>query len=306
MFCKKCGTQLGQDDRFCPGCGAPTAEAPAAYTAPAPGNPLLAQRSNPLFLAAVICESAMAVFTLINLFVVLSSFGMVGSYMSVMGVDRDVARMTSSMIDTMSIFVTVAVLGSLAIMAVILTGLWMTYASGLSRGKPSTLVRGLKLVRGGVLAEMVYMIVGLSLMALGCLLLISVGGMMNASYDSYMYYPSDYAEGKAAAGLLTTMGLVILLFVAVLGVLMVIFYVKARRTVGFALDTAQTGKVTGLPSMYMAVMCFILGGFSLLSLFLGSAHVLSVISTLVGAASYILFGIVALQYRSKAAAQLTA
>lgn len=305
MFCKKCGTQLGQNDRFCPGCGASTAEAPAAYAAPALGDPLLAQRRNPLFLAAVICESAMAVFTLINLFAVLGSFGMVGSYMSVMGVDRDVARMTSSMIDTMSIFVTVAVLGSLAIMAVILTGLWMTYASGLSRGKPSTLVRGLKLVRGGVLAEMVYMIVGLSLMALGCLLLVSVGGMMNASYDSYTYYP-HYAEGKAAAGLLTTMGLVILLFVAVLGVLMVIFYVKARRTVGFALDTAQTGKVTGLPSMYLAVMCFIIGGFSLLSLFLGSAQVLNVISTLVSAASYILFGIVALQYRSKAAAQPTA
>lgn len=315
VFCKQCGTQLSQNDKFCPGCGAPVAApapeaAPVGLVAPAPDNPLLAQRTNPLFLAAVICESVVAVFTLINLFLALGSLGHMGDvYMSMTDLDRASEALFSGMLDSMSAIMIVTVLGSLTITAVILTGLWMTYASGLGQGKDSTLVRGLKLVRGGVLAEMIYMIVGLSLLALASLFLIGVGNVMNAAYDSYgsyAYRPSNYAEGKAVAGLLNIVGLVLLLFAVVAGVLMVIFYVKARRAVGFALGAAQTGKVTGVPALYLAVMCFVIGGFSLLSLLLGASNALSAVSTLVSAAGYILFGVVAVQYRSRAAAQLTA
>lgn len=312
MFCRMCGSQMGEDEKFCSNCGAPASETPAApaapevpvtpVAAPAPvapvapapvapvaGNPLLKARSNPLYLAAVICLSVAAVFQLINVFTTLSALF---SYWNDSYYYVSEASTTGAMVGA-----TVSALGALTITAIILIGLWMVYASGVGQGKATSLTRGLKLVRGGVLAQMIYMIVILALVALVVLVMIIMGGNMSAyDFDDYYYY--DYRE---VGGVIAAVGVVILLILAGVGALMIVFYVKARTAVGYALAEAQTGKATGAPSMFVPVMCFIIAGCTVLVMLAnGSAGGgVAVISNLATIAADILFGIVALQYRNQ-------
>ena len=317
MFCKQCGTEIGQNDRFCPGCGAPVeapaptvAPEPSPYAAPAVGNPLLKTSASPLFLIAVICASVVALLQVINLFASISTMRDYVDYMEWMGADRDtIAAMNGTQV--ISIVIT---LGALTITAILLIGLWMTYAGGVGRGNMPRLVSGLKLIRGSVMAQMIYMIVLLAFLTIIFLLLSVLGGAIGSAigslnpYSSYYDYydPYDYYSAKAAASMVTVVGIVGLIFVLGVGALMVIFYVKARKAVGYALTTAQTGAVAGAPSMYLIVMCFISGGLSLVSLLVLLAFsaaveltALLVLSTVAAAAQAILFGVVTAQYRSK-------
>lgn len=303
MFCKHCGTQLGENDRFCPGCGAPMADqAPAgpSYIAPAPGNPLLAASRSPLFLIAVICASVVALFQVVNL---VFTFNTLSEY-----IDRVIwmeggreAAAGVNMVQTLSV---VFSLGALLIAVLILIGLWMTYAAG-AQDKALGLVRGLKLVRGSVLAQMIYTIVMLCLLAFALLMLALVGGVMGSAmggYD-YYYYDSDYYAAKAAANMMTMVAVVGLVIILAVGVLMVVFYLKAHKALGYAIATAQTGVVAGAPSMYLIVMCFIMGALSVfytvVGLTLPGPAVMAMLTSLAGAAQSILFGAVALSWRNK-------
>lgn len=304
MFCKQCGTEIGPNDKFCPGCGAiVAAPAPAADLQPAPSNPLLAASRSPLFLIAVICASVVALLQVINLFSVVNTMGVYIDYVRWMGGDQNV----SAILNATQVLTVIFTLCGLVITAITLIGLWMTYASGVSQGKETLLTRGLKLVKGSVLAEMIYMIVMLALLAFGLLMLALASGIMDSAYSGYgydYYYDSDYYAVRAAASVLKTVSVVGLLLVAVIGALMVVFYLKARKAVGYALTMAQTGVVVGTPSMYLIVMCFVIGGLSVFSVLLGLAYsvdlgVMSLLTSLAAAAESILFGVVAAQYRSK-------
>ncbi len=325
MFCKQCGAQMAGDAKFCPGCGAPVdgpsvpvapapapvaptpapvapAPAPVApvYAAPAPaaGNPL-ALRSSPLFLVAVICMSVVALFQLIGIFTSVGTMGEMSETMDMMGMGE-----ASGALAGVGVLSTLVSLGTLAITAVILTGLWMTYASGLGEGKPPMLIRGLKLIRGGVMAQMIYLIVVLAFVAIIFLMAAIVGGTMAGSMSSYDYY-YDYDRAAAAGmGAATAILVLALVFVLGIGALMIAFYVKARSAAGYALTTASTGKVTGVPSMFLAVMCFVVGGLGLLGTLMGGVvlGVMYLLNSLASVAANILFGIVALQYRNRAMA----
>lgn len=326
MFCKQCGTQMAGGEKFCPGCGAPVDAPPApavptpAPVAPAPapmapppvpvapvapspapaaGNPL-ALRSGPLFLTAVICMSVVVLFQLISIFTSIGTMGQMSEAMDMMGMGDAGGALTG-----VSVLTILVSLGTLAIAAVILVGLWMTYASGLGGGKAPMLDRGLKMIRGGVMAQMIYLIVVLSFAVLIFLLAAIVGGTMAGSIGSYDYY--DYYEYRSAAaglGAATAIIVVMLVFLVGFGALMIAFYVKARAAAGYALTTAGTGRVTGVPSMFLVVMCFVIGGFGLLGALLGGAvlGVMYVLSAMASAAASILFGVVALQYRNRALA----
>ncbi len=322
MFCKQCGAQMAGDAKFCPSCGAPvdgpSAPAPApvapppapvapipapaapVYAAPAPaaGDPL-ALRSSPLFLVAVICMSVVALFQVIGMFTSIGTMGQMSEAMDLM--DMGDASGAFAGVGVLTILIS---LGTLAITAVILTGLWMTYASGLGEGKAPTLIRGLKLIRGGVMAQMVYVIVVLAFCAIILLLAAIVGGTMASSMSSYDYY-YDYDRAAAAGfGAATAVFVLVLVLVAGIGALMVAFYVKARAAAGYALTAATTGKITGVPSMFLIVMCFVVGGLGLLSTLMGVTllRLTYLLNTLAAVAANILFGIVALQYRNRALA----
>lgn len=305
MFCKHCGTQLGENDKFCPGCGAPMADpAPAgpSYIAPDPGNPLLAAGRSPLFLVAVICASVVTLFQFISLFITVSAMG---SYMDY--VNWAYSGMDASMTNTTLTFTVFFVSVALVMSVLLLIGLWMTYVSG-AQDKVSGLVRGLKLVRGTLMAQMIYMIVMLALLAFALLMLALMGGFMGAavsgSYDYYSWSDYDYYGARVAANIITMLAVVGLVIILVVGVLAVLFYLKARKAVGCAIATAQTGQMAGAPSMYLIVMCFIVGALSILSAAVSLASmaemtVLPVLSALAAAAQAILFGAVALSWRNK-------
>ena len=303
MFCRMCGSQLGEGEKFCSNCGAPVGETTAApavpevpvapVTPPAPvapaavapvaGNPLLSARTSPLYLAAVICLSVAAVFQLINVFTTMSALVSYGNY-----------YVSDASVKSAMIGFTLSALAGLTITAILLIGLWMVYASGVGQGKDANLTRGLKLVRGGVLAQMIYMIVILALVVLVALVMILMAQDIAASYYDYYNY-------REASGAVAAVGVVMLLLAAGMGALMIVFYLKARTALGHALAAAQTGTATGAPSMFVIVMCFVIAGLTVLLLLAnGSAGGgIAVISNLASIAANILFGIVALQYRNQ-------
>ncbi len=310
MFCRKCGAQMGGDEKFCPNCGTPVDAPPVVPTptpvpptpAPAPVAPVernpLDLRSHPLFLVAVICASVVALFQIVGMFTSMGALSAMGDSLDML----NMGEMTDMLSGVGAVSILIS-LGALAITAVVLTGLWMTYASGLGEGDGPMLNRGLKLVRGGLMAEMIYMIVLLSILAICFLMFAIMGGSMSGG-SYYDYFDYDYYDYKAATGAITAAGIIGLLLVAGIGTLMVIFYVKARQGVSCALTTAETGRITGAVSMFVPVMCFVVAGLGLLGVLMsGSAMgVLAVLNTLVDGAAYILFGIVAVQYRSRALA----
>ncbi len=292
VFCKACGALLGEDERFCPNCGASVDPTPAPAE-PEPSNPLLSVRSGPLFLAAVICLSVLLLFEIVSAF---TTVGALGRYLDELGLGE------AAMFTGMRVGAVLGALGDLAIAGVILAGLWMVYASGAGDGKPGELTRGLKLIRGGVLVDMVVMIVGMAMLAV-FLLSMLIGGMTTVFLGAGL-------TGGSLAGMdeefLTVAGLA----VAALGLLVLtvggaiaktIFYLKVRAALDGALTTARTGEVTGAPAVYVPVMCFILAGWTGLLVLIGvTTGLLPILDAFVASAAYILFGLVALQYRDLA------
>lgn len=269
MFCKKCGAQMDDGATTCPSCGASTEE----KTPAAAGGPVEKARANPLFLAAVICMSVVALFQFISLF----QGGQAASVLSSVG-----AGGAGAVVILVSLI-------ALAITVVMLVGLWFVYVSGLNPANAPMLGKGLHLVSIGVLAQMIYMIVVLALLALFLLIAAISGGAVAGQYSS------------DAGGAVAAVGVVGFLLVVAIGVLMVFFYLKAREAVKLAESTVATGALTGVPVMFLPVMCFVIGGLNLVTMFIGglSGGALTVLSNLASIGSYILFGIVALQYRNE-------
>ncbi len=269
MFCKKCGAQMDDGAKVCPNCGA-SMEAKAPVVA---GGPVEKARTNPLFLAAVICMSVVALFQLIGVF---QGSGQMGSVLDMAGMGGVNALMT------------LVSLIALAITAVILVGLWFVYVSGLNSAQAPLLAKGLHLTNIGVLAQMIYMIVVLGFAALAMLIVIIGGGSIAGQYSS------------DAGGAVAAVGVVGLLILGGIGALMVIFYLKVRTCVQMAETTVATGKLTGVPPMFVPVMCFVLGGLTVVSALMSQgAGGVALLNSLASAGAYILFGIVAMQYRNE-------
>ncbi len=268
MFCKKCGAQMDDSAKVCPNCGASTEAKPVVA-----GNPVEKARANPLFLAAVICLSVVALFQLVGVF---QGGGQLSGVMDMAGMGG------------VNALVMLVGLVSLAITAVLLVGLWFVYVSGLNSAQAPLLAKGLHLTNIGVLAQMIYMIVVLGFTALIMLIVAIGGGSLVGQYSS------------DAGGAVAAVGIVGFLLVGGIGALMVIFYLKARAAVQLAETTVAAGKLAGVPVMFVPVMCFVLGGLELVSALMSAgAGGLTLLNGLASAGASVLFGIVALQYRNE-------
>ncbi len=288
MFCKNCGAQMDDTDKVCASCGTPVGgdSAPAPTPAPAParvktppvGGPLESARANPLFFAAVICLSVVAFFQLI---------GMIQG----VGVVDTLASMGAGSLGTMTVLVSLI---ALAITGVIVAGLWLAWVSGLDGAKAHLMPLGLKMIWAGVLAQLIYLSILLGLAEIVLLIGAVAGGSYANSWESQFY-------GYSAAASSAT-GIMILAFILVAAImaLMIIYYVKVLKTVKEAQTSVATGKLAGVPSMFVVVLTFVVAGLSLLGLLFGGfGNAMSALNSLAGIGANVLFGIVMLQFRNE-------
>ncbi len=276
MFCKKCGAEMADTDKVCASCGAPVEEtpAPAPVKTPAVGGPLESVRANPLYLAAVICLSVVAFFQLI---------GMIQGA----GASDMFAALGAGSLGAVTVL---ASLVALAITGVIVAGLWLCWVSGLDGSKAHLMTLGLKLLWPGVLAQLIYMGVTLGLTEI--MLLIAAIGV--GSYAGYGY---EYGSMASAA---TGVMVVTFILVAAILALMVVYYIKVLKTIKEAQVSDATGKLAGVPSMFVVVVTFVVAGCQLLTLLTsGFAGGLNVLNSLAGIGANVLFGIVMLQFRNE-------
>ncbi len=210
--------------------------------------------SSPCFLAGVILYSAAL---------------LIGLFQSVMGNGSVYVNTVkqAGMIDS-GIFSGTAIVLSLILMVpgiLICAGMWMFYGSSRGEGVPKT--SGLSLAKGGMVANMVVIIIGGALIV--AIMGIVAAGARGADWHGYLhyYFSSRYIEGsEAAMGLLLV--LVTLICLAVVG-LAAVYLAKAIRTGNVVANICRTGWPDKKLSMFLIVMNFIVVGVNLLSILSG-------------------------------------
>lgn len=262
MVCKQCGKELSPRETVCPQCGAPVEEA-GRYPA---SGPLESARSSPLFLAAVVCQSVVVLFQLLAL---AGSSGLM-SLGNLMG---------------------------LVISGVTLAGLWMVWCSGLNLEMSPWMDTGLKLLQGATLAQLILAAV---LMGIGCLAAVVIAVAGGAVMDS----PSMHAA-LANAGLppelsgMLGAGVFLVLLVALAAtVVLILFFLYSWRGVKLARASLAAGRLVGLPSLYVAVVCFVMAAVGLVGLVVSPGNILSGLANI---GAKLLFGLVILQLREQTA-----
>lgn len=288
MFCKNCGAEMADTDKVCANCGTPASESPAPAPTPAPapvrvktppvGGPLEPARANPLYLAAVICMSVVAFFQLISM-------------IQGAGASDMLAQLGMGSLGTVMVLVSLV---ALAITGVIVAGLWLCWVSGLDGTKAHLMTLGLKMIWAGALAQLIYMGIFLGLADIVLLIGAIAGGSYANSWESQLYGHSSYASSAT--------GVLILAFILVAAILalMIVYYIKVLKTVKDAQTSVATGKLAGVPSMFVAVLTFVVAGFQLLVLLFGGlGNAMSALNSLASIGANVLFGIVMIQFRNQ-------
>lgn len=262
MVCKQCGKELSPRETVCPQCGAPVEEA-GRYPA---SGPLESARSSPLFLAAVVCQSVVVLFQLLGL-----------------------ARSSGLM--------SLGNLLGLALSGVILAGLWMVWCSGLNLEMAPWMDTGLKLLQGGTLAGVILAgVLGISCLAAAVMVVAAGGAVMDSpgmhAALANVGFPSELS-GMLGAGVF----LVLLVALAAVVVLF-LFTLYSWRSVKLARASLAAGQLVGRPSLYVAVVCFVMAAVGLVGLVVSPGNVLS---SLANIGAKVLFGLVILQLREQTA-----
>lgn len=310
MFCKDCGAQLGSNSHFCPNCGSAQAVTPPAQPVTPPAQPAnfadkvraTAKKvgSSPLFLIATICFTLVQLLGLLTLMPtgntfetysdIFAEFGFVGLELLAALDDLSLVTDTISMIPGILIAI----------------GLWITYGTCVSR-KTTVNTAGLTMI----------FVVNLVELAISCLALLAAAIPLAAllvGADQLFDAGEDFVEM-----IVLTFGLIFLVVFA----FVLVYYIKVCTTVSNGRNTLKTGVPNKRASRFVGVMCYISGALLFLSgigsLFstgimsldsfyddslsyvLPSTLFLSGISTLLTAATQILFGVLIFSYRSKMA-----
>lgn len=306
MFCKDCGTQLENGAHFCPNCGSAQAVPPPVQPVTPPVQPstppaepatfadkvrATAKKvgSSPAFLAATICFTLTLLLNLLSLTSASGTFAYGDLF-----ADQDLL----AYIESLSLITGFINMLPSVLIAI---GLLSTYSSCVSR-KPKVNTAGLTMIFVVKLVQLVFT----------CLALLVALIPMIIVYDTeqWQFNGADAAFEKAFC-------LAIIITLAVVFAFVLLFYIKLCTTVTNVRSTLQTGVPNKRASRFVGIVCFISGAFLILNGIgelmnaglqtlngfygesLSYTLFLAGISTLLNAATQILFGVLIFSYRSK-------
>lgn len=333
MFCPRCGAQMAQGVRFCTNCGNALNQAPAApvyqpasQPAPRPApqpvpqpayyappvmqqpvrEPSFADRvrdavrkfgGSPLFLVVAICYTLVQLYSLLTIGSVGSSlYDTLYPILRELGMSaREIRNMLSGIQDTSGIASLLGMIPGILIMS----GLWAIYGSSHSHTK-KTGTAGLTMIQVVMILELIGIGIVMAIILLPLLVAIIEAGS----------HSSDLASA-AMTGLM-----IAFVIVAAITAFVFVYYIKICTTISKVKNTLRTGVANRRVSGFVAVMCFIFGGITVISSFVGliplleSRYVsssmlirgaLGTLSSLLGAAAQILVGVLIFMYKSRMA-----
>lgn len=291
MFCKDCGAQLNAGSRFCPRCGHAQTIEPATF----PDKVRLTAKkvgASPAFLIATIFLTL----TLVGqLFSLLTAGNIFGSLLAESGIALPQLK---------TVTMAAGIIGMLPALLITI-GLWITYGTCVSR-KPKANTAGLTMIFVVNLVELVFT----SLVLLGALILMTIA-----------YNTEPWSLNGADAAFEKALCLAIILTIAAVFAFSLICYINICTTIANIRNTLRTGIPNRRVSRFIAVMCYISGGFMILggisnllsvgvvsldsyyneafSYMLPFDYLLTAISNLLTATVQIIFGALIFSYRRK-------
>ncbi len=299
MFCSKCGCQNADGSAFCRNCGNQlTANQTAnssyqqpetAYFSNPQGTPYAGFMNSLASVVKKVCASPIALVAIIaytasillNLFVTIRGSGGIFAYIYRLA---DMLGMQDMMWESYEVIRgcsnTSAVIGMITTI-LIAVGLWIAYASAVNRDAPMK-TGGLTLIKVILSINLVFICIVLAIIEFSAL--IAIAGVSNSNY-----YDDSYVVA-------TLVG--IMIGFAIVFTLIILFYAKAIKTINAMKFTIRTGNQLGRPSVYVAVMSFIFGISSLISIY-SSYGIFPALVNLCSATAYIAFGVFIFYYRSK-------
>lgn len=159
-----------------------------------------------------------------------------------------------------------AVLISAIPAALIVAGMWITFASAKNNSQPDIKVTGLTMIRVLVIVRLVCMCLGAALLELVC---IAVMAGLNASLGAY-----------GSSGSLGGAVVILMLGIAAGSAVKIIYYVQLGKLINKMKASVMNGKPDNEVSLYVEIVCYIFGGTS----------ALSALTSLVGISIYGFFG----------------
>lgn len=296
MFCPKCGYQNAEGAAFCQKCGTQLSPVSSAQPYPQPIAGSAPQRNGasvrnvpagiavlekvctgPLILVAVIAFTAATVFNLISS---ISSASGSLDYFYQMAAMMGMARSFGNLYYASQGAITfLAVIGSLPNILIV-AGLWIAYASVANKQYAGMKTSGLTLIKVILIINLVCICIFFA--AVEVVLLAAIVNLANSYYGSSVVGP--------------LVGVMIGIAIAL--VLLILYYVKAVKTINTIKFTAQSGNPSDAVSIYVAVMAFIAGGFALLSI-VADHSILSIFARVCSTTAFICFGAFLFVYRNQ-------
>lgn len=301
MLCSKCGTMNSEEAAFCKNCGVSLIAEEVQTTDTVEEiteNPVISIikkiASSGLFMAGAICLSVYAFLQFIS---ALSSNFMI-KYIELMtnfaliDVQDPTAEATRNAFNALGTGITSISLIGIIPIALIVAGVWYFFSAAKKEGNVNT--KGLKLIKGALIYEIVMLSVVSGIVLLLMLVLIAVLGS-NVAFLGQTFDFSQFAGAEAlSTGIIISLVSFVLVIVAASFVINLITYVKALKTVKSVNEALSSGAFIGNVSMYLIIMLFIMGAINALSFSL---------TGLSSGAAYIIFGICLNQLREELSRQ---
>ncbi len=329
-FCSRCGKQLDSSASFCSACGAKTSFAQPAqsqhqaqaqtsdqhYTRPGfqpsyntrvqPATPAIAMlkkvASSPIFLIGVIALSMNALLQLLTAATAVSPIHSFFGALYEFAYSVDFYEMIDFLDDIYYMFaysrfnalaVVTTLIGMIPLIITIV-GLWLIFATGVSRSNGGFSTTGVTMVKVINIINLVFACISFGFVAIFVLIAFIALTMAGSEYI------------PVAIGVF----IVFLIFIAA-AVLSIIYYNKITKSLNAIKFIATTGKPTSYASTFVGVFCFIGAGFTFISSLIslgtifsyGSYYVasnfISLLTTLCSVTATACFGATIFYFRSK-------